>query len=118
MPALPGAIEDLRIAPDGRFELKVVGGGNPEGICGSGLVDAVEHRQDFEAVLKAKYGKDVVFDKKYGKKQAAKVNLSSPLAVFKALGDMIGEGKVKPTGKGAVAVVYKANRGAADRVVP
>jgi len=38
MPALPGAIEDLRIAPDGRFELKVVGGGNPEGICGSGLV--------------------------------------------------------------------------------
>jgi protease-4 len=72
----------------------------------AGLVDAVEHRQDFEAVLKAKYGKDVVFDKKYGKKPAAKVNLSSPLAVFKALGDMIGEGKAKPAGKGAVAVVY------------
>jgi protease-4 len=72
----------------------------------AGLVDAVEHRQDFEAVLKKKYGKDVVFDKKYGKKESPKLNFSSPLAVFKALGEMFGEGKVKAGGKGAVAVVY------------
>jgi uncharacterized 2Fe-2S/4Fe-4S cluster protein (DUF4445 family) len=38
MPALPGAIEDVRIADNGSFELKVIGGGAPEGICGSGLV--------------------------------------------------------------------------------
>jgi uncharacterized 2Fe-2S/4Fe-4S cluster protein (DUF4445 family) len=38
MPALPGAVEDVRIAPDGTFDLKIVGGGSPEGICGSGLV--------------------------------------------------------------------------------
>jgi uncharacterized 2Fe-2S/4Fe-4S cluster protein (DUF4445 family) len=38
MPALPGAVEDVRIAADGAFELKVVGGGAPAGICGSGLV--------------------------------------------------------------------------------
>lgn len=38
MPALPGAVEDVRIAPDGAFELKTVGGVAPEGICGSGLV--------------------------------------------------------------------------------
>ena len=38
MPALPGAVEDVRIAADGSFQLKVVGGGAPEGICGSGLV--------------------------------------------------------------------------------
>jgi uncharacterized 2Fe-2S/4Fe-4S cluster protein (DUF4445 family) len=38
MPALPGAVEDVRIAPEGAWELKVVGGGAPEGICGSGLV--------------------------------------------------------------------------------
>ncbi|MGA2197451.1 MAG: ASKHA domain-containing protein [Bryobacteraceae bacterium] len=38
MPALDGAIEDVRIAADGSFQLDVIGGGPPEGICGSGLV--------------------------------------------------------------------------------
>lgn len=38
MPALDGAIEDVRIAPDGSFQLDVIGGGPPQGICGSGLV--------------------------------------------------------------------------------
>jgi len=38
MPALDGAIEDVRITPDGRFEYDVIGGASPEGICGSGLV--------------------------------------------------------------------------------
>ena len=39
MPALDGAIEDVAIRDDGEFELGVIGGGAPEGICGSGLVD-------------------------------------------------------------------------------
>ncbi len=39
MPALDGAIEAVTIAKDGSFELSVIGGGRPEGICGSGLVD-------------------------------------------------------------------------------
>jgi uncharacterized 2Fe-2S/4Fe-4S cluster protein (DUF4445 family) len=39
MPALDGAIEDVAIRPDGTFELGVIGGGAPEGVCGSGLVD-------------------------------------------------------------------------------
>jgi uncharacterized 2Fe-2S/4Fe-4S cluster protein (DUF4445 family) len=38
MPALDGAIEDVRITPDGSFHLDVIGGGPPQGICGSGLV--------------------------------------------------------------------------------
>src|ERR1035441_3536188 len=38
MPALEGAIEDVRIAADGSFQLDVIGGGPPQGICGSGLV--------------------------------------------------------------------------------
>jgi uncharacterized 2Fe-2S/4Fe-4S cluster protein (DUF4445 family) len=38
MPALDGAIEDVRIGDDGRFQLKVVGDTAPQGICGSGLV--------------------------------------------------------------------------------
>lgn len=48
MPALEGAIEDVRIGDDGAFELEVIGtrawskatraGGAPVGICGSGLI--------------------------------------------------------------------------------
>jgi uncharacterized 2Fe-2S/4Fe-4S cluster protein (DUF4445 family) len=39
MPALDGAIEEVAIAGDGKFRLRVIGDVPPEGICGSGLVD-------------------------------------------------------------------------------
>jgi uncharacterized 2Fe-2S/4Fe-4S cluster protein (DUF4445 family) len=39
MPGLEGAIEDVALDDDGTFRLGVIGGGTPEGICGSGLVD-------------------------------------------------------------------------------
>jgi uncharacterized 2Fe-2S/4Fe-4S cluster protein (DUF4445 family) len=39
MPALPGAIERVRLAEDGRVETQVIGGVPPDGVCGSGLVD-------------------------------------------------------------------------------
>jgi len=39
MPGLDGAIEDIAIGDDGKFRVGVIGGGAPEGICGSGLVD-------------------------------------------------------------------------------
>jgi uncharacterized 2Fe-2S/4Fe-4S cluster protein (DUF4445 family) len=39
MPGLDGAIEDVALEDDGTFRLGVIGGGPPEGICGSGLVD-------------------------------------------------------------------------------
>jgi len=39
MPALDGAIEEVKIADDGSFRLRVIGDVQPEGICGSGLVD-------------------------------------------------------------------------------
>jgi protease-4 len=70
------------------------------------LVDAVEHRQAFEAFLQNEYGKDVVFDKKYGQKEQAKVDLSSPFAAFKILGDMLGQGSKKASTKDAVGIVY------------
>lgn len=40
MPAEPGAISAIRRAGDG-FELDVIGGSEPRGFCGSGLLDAV-----------------------------------------------------------------------------
>jgi uncharacterized 2Fe-2S/4Fe-4S cluster protein (DUF4445 family) len=39
MPALDGAIENVALDDDGTFRLGVIGGGAPQGICGSGLVD-------------------------------------------------------------------------------
>jgi uncharacterized 2Fe-2S/4Fe-4S cluster protein (DUF4445 family) len=39
MPALDGAIEEVSVAEDGKFQIRVIGDVAPEGICGSGLVD-------------------------------------------------------------------------------
>jgi uncharacterized 2Fe-2S/4Fe-4S cluster protein (DUF4445 family) len=39
MPGLPGAIEKVKINPDGSFSISVIEGEKPEGICGSGLID-------------------------------------------------------------------------------
>ncbi|HTW78865.1 MAG TPA: ASKHA domain-containing protein [Terracidiphilus sp.] len=41
MPALDGAIEEVRIEESGSFTVGVIGGVKPEGICGSGLIDAL-----------------------------------------------------------------------------
>jgi len=38
MPALDGAIENVRLGEDGAWHLDVIGGGAPAGICGSGLI--------------------------------------------------------------------------------
>jgi uncharacterized 2Fe-2S/4Fe-4S cluster protein (DUF4445 family) len=41
MPALDGAIEEVTIADSGSICVRVIGDVKPEGICGSGLVDAL-----------------------------------------------------------------------------
>jgi len=38
MPALDGAIEDVTVDAAGSLEVRVIGGGPPQGICGSGLI--------------------------------------------------------------------------------
>jgi protease IV len=72
----------------------------------AGLIDAVEHRQDLEALLKTKYGKDLVFDKKYGQKKQPTLDFSSPFAAFNIMNELLGKGKKKHSGKAAVAIVY------------
>jgi protease-4 len=72
----------------------------------AGLVDAVEHRQEFEALLKSKYGKEVVFDKKYGKKKPPSLDFSSPFAMFKVWGDLLRDAQKKDTSKSAIGIVY------------
>ena len=72
-----------------------------------GMIDAVEYREDFEKMLKGKYGADVKFDKKYGEEKQKQLDLSSPMAIFKLFGEAMGGGaKKKGDDKPAVAVVY------------
>jgi protease IV len=72
----------------------------------AGLIDAVEHRQAFEEMLKTKYGKDVEFDRKYGSKKQPKPDLSNPFAAFKMLGDLLQDSGKKKPGKNGIAIVY------------
>jgi protease IV len=71
----------------------------------AGLIDAVEHRQVFETMLKSKYGQDLVFDKKYGKKKPPTLDFSSPFALFKIMGELMGE-KKPSNKKSAIGIVY------------
>lgn len=72
----------------------------------AGLIDAVEHRQQFQAMLKTKFGRDVKFDRKYGKKSPPKMDFNSPLALFKIMGDLMGDGQKKKNTKSAIAIVH------------
>jgi protease-4 len=72
----------------------------------SGLIDAVEEQDDFEAMLKERYGKDTVFRKKYGRETKPEVDFSSPLAFFKIWGDLLRGPEKKEGAKPAVGIVY------------
>jgi protease-4 len=72
----------------------------------AGLVDAVEHRQDFEAVLRETLGAGVRFEKKYGQPAGRQMDLSSPLAAFKIWGELLAGAKEKKPSGPSVAIVY------------
>jgi len=69
-----------------------------------GLIDSVEHRQDFAAALQKRFGDDVKFVRNYGKKKGPSVDFSSPFALFSLFSELLG-GKTK-TDKNAVGIVY------------
>ncbi len=70
-----------------------------------GMIDAVEHRQELEAVLREKFGKQVKIDTKYGKKSGLDIDFSSPLGIMKFYGELLS-GPKKKTYKDSVAIVY------------
>ncbi len=72
----------------------------------TGLIDAVEQQQDFEAMLKDKYGEDIVFDKRYGRENQMDVDFSSPFAFLKIWGQLLGASQQKAVEKPAVGIVY------------
>ncbi|HEX4590619.1 MAG TPA: S49 family peptidase, partial [Gemmataceae bacterium] len=72
----------------------------------AGMIDAVEHMQEFEATIKSKCGEEVVFDRKYGEKKPPELDLNNPFAVVKLFGDLMAESKKKKSDKAAVGIVY------------
>jgi protease IV len=72
----------------------------------AGLVDTVQTWQEFEAELKNKFGKEVTFERSYGKKKQPGIDVSSPFAMFNILGELLGEAKKKKHTKDAIAIVH------------
>lgn len=72
----------------------------------AGLIDAVEHRQDFEAMLKGRYGEDVIFEKKYGRKGERELDFSSPWDFFKLWAQLFATPSKNEEPKPAVGIVY------------
>jgi len=72
----------------------------------AGLIDAVEQSTEFETMLKDRYGKDVVFEKKYGRKEEPELDFSSPFAFLKVWGELFRGPQKKSTSKPAIGIVY------------
>ena len=61
----------------------------PEQAKQQGMVDCIQHRQDFESELRKKFGEDIKFDHKYGKKKLdADIDFSSPFGADAVLGHL------------------------------
>jgi len=79
----------------------------PEQAVQQGIIDSIQHRQDFEAELRKKFGEEVKFDRKYGKKQQGEgIDLSSPLGALQLWAKILEGGKKKATGKDVIGIVY------------
>ncbi|HZN35289.1 MAG TPA: signal peptide peptidase SppA, partial [Pirellulaceae bacterium] len=72
----------------------------------AGLIDSVEHRQDFEAGVKQRLGDKVTFDTKYGKAAQQQIDLSSPFGIINFYSELLSGGKKAKSHKESVAIVY------------
>ena len=71
-----------------------------------GIIDVVEHHDAFEARLKAAYGADLKFDRGYGKKKGANIDLSSPFGLMNFYAELLAPSTPKKSTKPGVAIVY------------
>src|ERR1035441_8622649 len=72
----------------------------------SGLIDAVEQRQDFEAMLKERYGQEVRFERRYGRKGQSELDFSSPWDFVKVWMQLFGTSAKAAEPKPAIGIVY------------
>jgi len=72
----------------------------------AGLIQHVQHRQDFEQSLRELYGKDLTFDRRYGKKKSQVPDLSSPMGVLQLYAELLQPPKKAGADSEAVGIVY------------
>jgi len=71
-----------------------------------GIIDVVEHTQEFEERLRKSYGKDLKFDRRYGMKSSSKMDLSSPFGIFNFYAELLAPSRHRKSTKPGVAIVY------------
>ncbi len=72
----------------------------------AGLIDEVEHRQDFAAMLKEEHGEEIAFNKSYGKETGMGLDMSNPFAAMALLmGGPDAMQSTKPK-QDTIAIVY------------
>ncbi|MDA0809445.1 MAG: signal peptide peptidase SppA [Planctomycetota bacterium] len=72
----------------------------------AGIIDSVTYRQDLVAKIKEKHGKDVSFDKRYGKKSQQQIDFSNPFAALQLWAQILSGPAKKKSDKDSVAVIY------------
>lgn len=72
----------------------------------AGIIQHVEHRQDFEARLRRRYGSDVSFDFRYGKKNSSLPDFSTPFGILQFYAELLRPSGRKVSKEDAVAIVY------------
>lgn len=102
-----GIAEGRGVSDEKARELIDVGIYGADDALKAGIVDSVKFREQFEAELKNKYGDDITFNKRYGKKSQQTIDMSSPFAIMQLWAELLGGGR-KSSGpkKDSIAIVY------------
>ena len=72
----------------------------------AGIIDVVEHHQEFESRLKDLYGEELRFDHRYGKKSSTEIDFSSPFGMLSFYAELLAPSKPRRSKKPGVAIVY------------
>ncbi|MEO1995006.1 MAG: signal peptide peptidase SppA, partial [Planctomycetaceae bacterium] len=72
----------------------------------AGIIDSVLHRRAFEVSLRQAYGADLKFDRAYGQKKQATIDLSSPMGILQFYGQLLSPPRRQRNFKDSVAIVY------------
>src|SRR5262249_525152 len=72
----------------------------------AGLIDAVQHRQEFEGGVKQRFDGKVTFDTKYGKAAQQQIDFSSPFGIINFYAELLSGGKKGKSHKDSIAIVY------------
>jgi protease-4 len=72
----------------------------------AGIIDVVEHQEEFETRLRKLYGDKLKFDRRYGKKSSNQIDLSSPFGILNFYAELLAPAKARKSKKPGVGIVY------------